>query len=108
MSKITLYLSEMVNQLRVLGIVPLAETLAKHGIPLVGRLKHFLSNWHTVTQDYGHVIGNSGVLVKSKHINIPLTPIPSTCMRTLQYKTIMVPNRYDEIKISNSTTTRID
>ena len=48
---INCYPSEMVNHLMRMGIVPLARDHAERGIPLAGRLKHFLPNWRVVTQD---------------------------------------------------------
>ena len=39
------------NQLMGLGIVPLATELARHSLPLGGRLQHFKSNWVRITQD---------------------------------------------------------
>ena len=41
----------IVNQLMGLGIVPLATEIAKHSLPLAGRLQHFKSNWARITQD---------------------------------------------------------
>ena len=45
------YPSVIVNQLMGLGIVPPATGLAKHSLPLAGRLQHFKSNWARITQD---------------------------------------------------------
>ena len=45
------YPSVMVNQLMDLGIAPLATELARHSLPLGGRLQHFKSNWVRITQD---------------------------------------------------------
>ena len=33
------------------GIADLATQLAIQGLPLAGRVKHFLSNWQAITQD---------------------------------------------------------
>ena len=43
--------SEMVKQLAQMGILPLAREHAKRGLPLAGRLRHFLRNWQVITQD---------------------------------------------------------
>lgn len=45
------YPSVTVTQLREMGIVPVAQALAKQARLLAGRLAHCLDNWRRVTQD---------------------------------------------------------
>ena len=45
------YPSNIANQLCGMGIRPIATELARRGLPLAGRLKHFISNWENLTQD---------------------------------------------------------
>ena len=45
------YPSVIVTQLIGLGIAPLATELARHSLPLAGRLQYFKSTWVKITQD---------------------------------------------------------
>lgn len=63
----------MVNHLMQMGMVLLARDHTKRGIPLAGRLRHYLPNWRVVTQD-------QWVLEAVKGYRIPFTQEPQqTC-----------------------------
>ena len=45
------YPSTIVNELKCMGIEPIATELARENLPLAGRIRHFLPNWVKLTQD---------------------------------------------------------
>ena len=45
------YPSTIANQLKCMGIEPIATELARKNLPLAGRIRHFLPNWVKLTQD---------------------------------------------------------
>ena len=48
---IALTQSRAVQTLRRKGVSDIATELATRGLPLAGRVNHFLSNWEVITQD---------------------------------------------------------
>ena len=63
------YPSTIVNQLKCMGIEPLATELARKNLPLAGKIRHFLPNWVKLTQ-------NPWVLEAVQGFRVPFTQQP--------------------------------